>query len=340
MDKEFKLLKKGKGFEVYTQTRNKADIFYICREQDVSLEDLGIDLDNLVLFDKSVFTTPLKEIYIRHPFATKEIDLDYIDSSFFVFGKALIESETKYNRAPASIIVKDNEILGYAVSGNDYHEKHECIRKKKGIVSGSYEICPGCHPDVHSESKAIKQIIEKGKEDLMFGSRVYLYNHWWACGPCSEKLLAQDIHKISFSKSWTKEFLKIKEDFLPKKIYVGCSLTQAPGDFKKEVENFKDKLRGKYDVLDFVGLEQGTAQDVYEWDTKCVRDCDLFIAIATYPAVGLGYEIGIRHEMKKPMLVAAKEETKITRIVQGMEYSGYEFVRYNGLEELLEMLEL
>src|SRR5664279_2524261 len=84
------------------------------------------------------------------------------------------------------------------------------------------------------------------------------------------------------------------------KLYVGCSLTHAPEDFKTEVEGFKELLRKQgNEVFDFVGLENGTAEDVYRWDIgHCVRDCDVFIAICDHPALGLGWEIAEATRLK------------------------------------------
>jgi len=49
------------------------------------------------------------------------------------------------------------------------------------------------------------------------------------------------------------------------KIYVGCALTGAPAAFVGMVEMLKLKLReAGHEVADFVGLVNGTAQDVYE----------------------------------------------------------------------------
>ena len=102
------------------------------------------------------------------------------------------------------------------------------------------------------------------------------------------------------------------------KLYVGCSLTQAPEAFKDEVKQFKDGLRGQYDVFDFVGLTGGTAADVYNWDIgHCVRDCDAFIAICDYPSIGLGWELGEATNHNKPILAVAHERSTVTRLVLG-----------------------
>lgn len=122
---------------------------------------------------------------------------------------------------------------------------------------------------------------------------------------------------------------------MKKKIYLGCALTHAPEQFGADVVSFKETLRNEWDVLEFVGLTNGTAQDVYRHDTACVRGCDLFVALCDHPALGLGFELGLAVEIGKPVLAAAKEGVHVTRLVQGVDATGYEFVRYKTLSDLI-----
>ncbi|MDB5170664.1 MAG: hypothetical protein JWO35_358 [Candidatus Saccharibacteria bacterium] len=102
------------------------------------------------------------------------------------------------------------------------------------------------------------------------------------------------------------------------KIYVGCGLTNAPAAFRAEVEAFKNVLRKKYETFNFLGLEAGTAADVYNWDINdCVANCDLFVAICDEPSIGLGYELRSAIERGKPVLGVAHEQSKITRLALG-----------------------
>nr|AIA17912.1 Unknown Function [uncultured bacterium] len=104
-----------------------------------------------------------------------------------------------------------------------------------------------------------------------------------------------------------------------KKIYVGCALTDASEEFKQSVEEFKNQLRGEYEILDFVGLTAGTAADVYNWDIgKCVATCDAFIAVCDLPSIGLGCELNEAMRLGTPVIAIANEESKVTRLVLGM----------------------
>lgn len=125
-----------------------------------------------------------------------------------------------------------------------------------------------------------------------------------------------------------------------KKIYVGCSLTQAPEDFKLKIEDVKNELRKDFEVLDFVGLTAGTAKDVYYWDIhECVAKCDVFVAICDLPALGLGYELGVAVEkFQKPTIALAHEHSLVTRCVLGIDQPHYQFARYEDPKELPRMI--
>ena len=60
-----------------------------------------------------------------------------------------------------SVIVKDGVIIGRGANGSTYHQTHICERVKRNIPTGEgYELCEGCHPKNHGESRAIKNAKE------------------------------------------------------------------------------------------------------------------------------------------------------------------------------------
>lgn len=124
------------------------------------------------------------------------------------------------------------------------------------------------------------------------------------------------------------------------KIYIGCSLTYASEEFKQEIEELKNILRKDYEILDFVWLVDWTCTDVYNWDTNCVKSCDLMIAECSYPSIGLWYELWLWNSLKKPIFAIAKKDAKVTRLVQWINSLNYTFIRYNEhLSEILPLLE-
>lgn len=126
-----------------------------------------------------------------------------------------------------------------------------------------------------------------------------------------------------------------------KKLYIGCSLTYAPEDFRNSVEELREQLRDKFEILDFIGLNAGTAGDVYRWDIeKCVKSADAMLAIVDYPSIGLGWELAIATNRNIPVLAAAHEESKVTRLLVGAaeEHDNLEFVRYKDINEVVGKL--
>lgn len=126
------------------------------------------------------------------------------------------------------------------------------------------------------------------------------------------------------------------------RIYVGCSLTQAPERFRDEIEQYKESLRGAgHEVLDFIGLENGTAEDVYRWDIeRCVRTCDVLVGVCDYPSIGLGWELNEATGLGKEVLAVAHEQSQITRLVLGAAVveSNVHFARYTDLSDTLPIV--
>ncbi len=120
------------------------------------------------------------------------------------------------------------------------------------------------------------------------------------------------------------------------KIYVGCSLIHAPEEFREMVEKLKEELRKQYDILEFVGLGIGSPKDVYDRDIHtCMVQCDIFVAICDFPSLGLGYELGVAVEnLQKPTLALAHEDTKVSRLILGINAPHYIFMRYKHIKDI------
>lgn len=127
------------------------------------------------------------------------------------------------------------------------------------------------------------------------------------------------------------------------RIYVGCSLTQAPEKFRDDVRDYKESLRGAgYDVFDFKGLKDGTEADVYRWDIeRCVRQCDILVGVCDYPSLGLGWELAEATRLGKEVLAIAHEESQITRLILGAAAvePNVHFARYTDLSDTLPMVD-
>ncbi len=102
------------------------------------------------------------------------------------------------------------------------------------------------------------------------------------------------------------------------KLYVGCALMHADDTFLNQVVDLKNKLRSDYEVLEFLGLDAGSDEDVYRWDIEgCVATCDAFLAICDYPSIGLGWELSEAIRREIPVVGVAHQEATVSRLLRG-----------------------
>ncbi len=124
------------------------------------------------------------------------------------------------------------------------------------------------------------------------------------------------------------------------KIYVGFSITGAPQEFIESVQRLRTKLKERYEVMEFVPVSEGAPSDVYRNDIReCVANCDLMVAVCDLPSTGLGYEMACAVEVgDKPVLAVAHHNTKMSRLIMGVDHGKYTFRRYQRLDEVEELV--
>lgn len=118
-------------------------------------------------------------------------------------------------------------------------------------------------------------------------------------------------------------------------VYVACSLTHAPQEFRHAVEVFKSRLKSICNVLCFLGIgSNASSHDIYRWDIhECVRKSHLVVAICDLPSTGLGYELGTQVEARRmPCLALAHKNSVVTELILDTRQAGYEFRRYEELQ--------
>lgn len=123
-----------------------------------------------------------------------------------------------------------------------------------------------------------------------------------------------------------------------KKLYVGCSLAHAPQEFIDEVLELRNSLKKDFEMLEFIGVGEGTLQEVFTHDITCVKKCDVLLAICNLPSTGLGYELGVAVESGKKVLAVAHTDAKVSRLVQGINLPNFTFMRYNDINEVVQKL--
>ncbi len=116
-------------------------------------------------------------------------------------------------------------------------------------------------------------------------------------------------------------------------IYLGCALTLAPKSFLKDIEYLREEIGKHAIVLDFLGLHHPSAGEVFQYDTNCVRRCDLFVANVTHPSLGLGVEFGVAVEQRKPIITVAEEGATVSRFVFGYGDPYHYSLRYKNIKQ-------
>src|SRR4051812_3527013 len=122
------------------------------------------------------------------------------------------------------------------------------------------------------------------------------------------------------------------------KIYFAAALTYSTEEYRKFITDLKDLLRKNYEILDFVGLNDADAKDVFEHDTSCVKQADVIIADCTYPSIGLGYEIGLAVSLNKPVIAIARADAKVSKMVTGINHSAFKYQTYTDPDEVLTFI--
>lgn len=117
------------------------------------------------------------------------------------------------------------------------------------------------------------------------------------------------------------------------KAYIGCSLTHSTEEFKKEISDFKDRLRKNIIVLDFLGLKASSAQIAFESDIKFVRKADLIISDFTNNSIGAGIEWGVAFQMDKPIITIAQKNAVVSRFPFGYISNKHMTYRYETLDD-------
>lgn len=135
---------------------------------------------------------------VKYPYLPADRAIHYVpdDDIFMSLAKAFARAQSLDAVMPgAAVLVKNGRVIGIGANGSDYHKSHQCQRVVLGCKSGEgYELCEGCNPKNHSEATAIASAERSGY--LTEDSDLYLWGHWWCCGPCWDKMIAAGIRNV------------------------------------------------------------------------------------------------------------------------------------------------
>lgn len=151
---------------------------------------------------------------ITYPYIPEDRTILYVPASnpFMQEARAFaLKNSLDDSVKTGSVIVKDGQIIGRAANGSDYHKTHGCERVKQNIPTGQgYDLCEGCHPKNHAESRAIADAKNNGYDPK--GADLYLWGHWWACELCWNSIIAGDITNVYLMEGSERLFNKSHPD--------------------------------------------------------------------------------------------------------------------------------
>src|SRR5690348_13573826 len=135
---------------------------------------------------------------IQYPYLPEGREILYVPADH-IYMKLAKEFAKKFsldkNMPNAAIIVDAGFLIGEGANGSDYHDKHGCERVRQNIPTGQgYELCEGCHPKNHGESKAIMDAHADNFDTN--GADLYLWGHWWCCEPCWKAMIEAGIRNV------------------------------------------------------------------------------------------------------------------------------------------------
>lgn len=139
---------------------------------------------------------------IEYPYMPEEGKIVYVpaDHELMLLAREYARRESFDKNMPnCSVVVRDDEILGIAANGSNYHDLHGCERKRLGSPTGQdYDKCEGCNPKNHGEPKAIEDALAYMAEgESLEGAEIYLWGHWWCCEPCWDSMLGAGITTVN-----------------------------------------------------------------------------------------------------------------------------------------------
>ena len=151
---------------------------------------------------------------IEYPYIPSGRAILYVphENPFMVRAREIAKQYKSNLKHPAAaVVVKNQEIIGEGSIGNNPAHIKGCVRVTLDLPTGEgYELCEGCSEHYHSEPSAIRDAIANGNDTR--GADLYLWGHWWCCGPCWEAMMEAGIKDVYLLEGSEKLFNKTSSD--------------------------------------------------------------------------------------------------------------------------------
>ncbi|MFW5702843.1 MAG: hypothetical protein ACOCXP_02655 [Candidatus Dojkabacteria bacterium] len=123
------------------------------------------------------------------------------------------------------------------------------------------------------------------------------------------------------------------------KIYYGVNLLASFVQGKSlggDLAKIKDEILPQFgEVIEWFGTgEVEDMREIYNYDRGCVEKSDVMIAEVSNPSHGVGMEIMYAITLGKPLVAIAHADAHVSRMVQGIDYERFVFMRYEDFADL------
>ena len=81
-------------------------------------------------------------------------------------------------------------------------------------------------------------------------------------------------------------------------------------------------------------------KDVYERDTKWIKNCDVLVAEVSVPSHGVGYEISFALNIGKPVLCLYHRERRVSKMITGNPNPAFCIRAYSDVKEAISQARL
>lgn len=197
-------------------------VLYIYDIQEWDNLDNLLKEKNYVQLEEKTYNWQINRIYVRHPYLSKNLIIEYIDENDYPFMLTSKENRLDVIKKMQEKWVPIKTITSTVYENNweyiskwtnwDYHLENWCKRVELWCKSWEwYELCEWCQDHNHSEPSAYRDALKQWKEDLLQWANAYLHWHYRSCEPCSTVMEKAWVKKLFLSRELTKEYLNIEE---------------------------------------------------------------------------------------------------------------------------------
>ena len=248
------------------------------------------------------------------------------------------------------VLVRDGEVVARA--GNGFNRgsgtKHICPRVVLDCPSGvGYELCDLHDPIGHAEPMLMKIAKEQGIDPV--GCDVYMFGHWWCCEFCWNAMIADGIRDVYLIDDAHERFsrTRVQAETLAstvKSIFFSHAFSQTHLPEMKELIEALDRMSAELGCSTVIPFRDGPIDQLshehdpdllFRWSEEQIDRCDVLIAEVSNPSFGVGGELALAEQKKKPVILLSKKGSEVSEFVLGNPAVVYH-VEYTSIDDAVK----